>query len=65
MIGPNLVWYTVLRTDPPEGFHLPEPVLGVDEAPDDQQVVLVLSVDVGYAVLVPQNRDRGACRPLV
>ena len=40
-------------------FHLPQPVLGVDETLGEEQIVAVGGGDVGYAPFVAAD---GACR---
>ena len=40
-------------------FHLPEPVLGVREAQGESGIGFAIGIDVGYAVTVPYDFDRG------
>src|SRR5690606_40990054 len=45
--------------DAPPELHLPEAILGVDVALREEEVVRVLRVDVGHAVRVAENFNRG------
>ena len=44
--------------DPAVHLHLPQPILSVDIALGEEQVMLVLGIDVGYAPFVPEHLHR-------